>query len=49
LSWSCPASAAIVTGDVAADHVEADLVHHLGITGFTFPGMIEEPGCIAGG
>ena len=48
LSSSCPCSAAIADGRVAAHDLEADLVHHLGIDGLILPGMIDDPGCTAG-
>src|SRR5207344_489595 len=45
---SCPASAAIET--VRSDPItrKQTMLTTSGMTGLTFPGMIEEPGCLAG-
>ena len=48
LSCSCPASAAIVTVTSPPMMSKQTWFTISGITGFTFPGMIEEPGCIGG-
>jgi hypothetical protein len=48
LSWSCPASAAIVTVMSPPITSKQTWFTTSGITGFTLPGMIDEPGCMAG-
>ena len=47
-SSSCPASAAIVTVKSLPITLNATWLTTSGITGFTLPGMIDEPGCIGG-
>ena len=48
LSCSCPASAAIVTVTSPPMTSKHTWFTTSGMTGFTLPGMIDEPGCIAG-
>ena len=48
LSCSCPASAAIVTVRSLPITRKQTWLTTSGMTGLTLPGMIDEPGCIAG-
>ena len=48
LSWSCPASAAMVMVRSLPITWNATWFTTSGMTGLTFPGMIDEPGCIGG-
>ncbi len=48
LSWSCPASAASVIVRSLPMTWKATWFTTSGMTGFTFPGMMLEPGCIGG-
>ena len=48
LSWSWPASAAIVTVTSPPITSKQTWFTTSGMTGLTLPGMIDEPGCIAG-
>src|SRR5512139_2313125 len=48
LSWSCPASAAIETVRSLPMTRKQTMLTTSGITGFTLPGMIDEPGCLGG-
>ena len=48
LSWSWPASAAIVTVRSLPMTRKQTMLTTSGITGLTLPGMIDEPGCLAG-
>ena len=48
LSCSCPPSAAIVTVRSLPMTRKQTMLTTSGITGLTLPGMIDEPGCLAG-
>ena len=48
LSWSCPLSAAIETVRSLPITRKQTMLTTSGMTGLTLPGMIEEPGCLAG-
>ncbi len=47
-SWSCPPSAAIVTVRSLPITRKQTMFTTSGMTGFTLPGMIDEPGCFGG-
>ena len=48
LSWSCPASAAIITVVSLPITLKQVWLVTSGMTGFTLPGMMLEPGAIGG-
>jgi hypothetical protein len=49
LSWSCPASAAMVTVTSLPMTSNATWLTTSGITGLIFPGMMDDPACTGAG